>query len=87
MSRTPYLMLDEIPPCLYLMGDEDCDVSLQCRETWNGGQPLAFYQSHQSGTDPYAGREPPVVHCATLAELMWAIAHHHHDPTQDKERT
>ena len=62
-------MFDEL---LYLQGDEDCDVSVQCRECWKGGEPVIFYS--QFGRNPYDEARVPLVR--TIDELLKAMHRH-----------
>lgn len=59
-------VVDEL---LWLSGDEDCDVSVQCRGCDKGGEPVVFYTTH--GTNPYdKARVPTARTIAELADLM-----------------
>lgn len=59
------MSLDEL---LYLQGDEEADVSVQCRGCDKGGEPVIFYSQH--GPNPYGARVPLVRTIEGLAEQM-----------------
>ncbi|MFC4060240.1 hypothetical protein ACFOWE_18200 [Planomonospora corallina] len=58
-------------PRLYLVGNEDGHVELQCHDCWDGGRPLAYLDRH-GGTYPDA----KVVPVETLPALA-GFAHEH----------
>ena len=64
-----------VPVCLYLVGDEDCGVSLYCRNLDDGGRPLVYlsYPDDRSYEDV-----PEVEQVSTLADLMSSIVRHAH---------
>lgn len=63
------MSLDEL---LYLQGDEDCDVSVQCRGCDKGGEPVIFYS--QFGSSPYDEARVPLVR--TVDELFKRMYRH-----------
>lgn len=65
-----------VSDCLTLMGDEDCGVGLHCRESWDGGRPLAYYSLDERDRT-YEG-DPKVERVSTLADLMSCIVRHNH---------
>lgn len=52
----------------YLSGDENCGVSLHCRDCWDGGRPLAYYDSVTT-SPPYTDG-PLVENVTTIAGLL-----------------
>jgi hypothetical protein len=61
---------------MYLQGDEDGGVSLYCRDCWDGGRPLAYYESFPGARNiPYAD-DDAVVNVSTFEALVTA-AHDH----------
>lgn len=63
----------EIDKYFYLMGDEDGDVSLQCRVCDTGGLPAVFY-TDDTKSNPYKGTDTVIVHL--ISEMMTAGAKH-----------
>jgi hypothetical protein len=57
----------------YLLGDEDCGVSLYCRECPDGGRPLAYHST--SEPNAYQG-DPKVAKPSTIAALFGEAANH-----------
>lgn len=57
---------------MYLLGDEDCGVGLHCSTCWDGGRPLAYYESNPGTT--YPDRVVPTFH--EMDGLMAAATEH-----------
>lgn len=57
----------------YLSGDENCGVSLYCRDCWDGGRPLAYYDPH--GSSPYTG-DALVENVTTISQLLNVATRH-----------
>lgn len=53
---------------LYLAGDEDGGVGLECRDHWDGGRPFAYYARSCRLYDD----DPKVTVVETVADLMSA---------------
>jgi hypothetical protein len=62
----------ELDELLYLQGDEECDVSVQCRECDKGGEPVAFYT--RFGRNPYPEDRVPTA--GTIDELYRLMNRH-----------
>jgi hypothetical protein len=60
-----------------LSGDEDCGVGIECRDHFDGGRPLAYYDS-SSSKSPYA-EDPAVQYVSTIAGLLSAAEVHEHE--------
>jgi hypothetical protein len=61
---------------LYLQGDEDGGVSLQCPDCWDGGRPLSYYDnSPDTRYVPYAN-DDAVLNVATFEALVAAARDH-----------
>jgi hypothetical protein len=58
---------------LYLMGDEDGDVGLQCRECDRGGLPVVFYTTNKKVTG-YQDASVIVVH--SILDLVMEGTNH-----------
>lgn len=56
-----------------LVGDEDCGVSLHCRDDrcWLGGQPIAYYGGISAYTDV-----PEVAQAETIGDLLRVASGH-----------
>jgi hypothetical protein len=59
---------------LYLSGDENCGVSLYCRDCWDGGRPLAYYDSNDVNA-PYKNDE--LVENVTTISALWTVMRRH----------
>lgn len=57
----------------YLVGNEDCGVGIGCRDCWDGGRPLAYYDS--GDTRAYAD-DPAVENVSTISGMVAAAARH-----------
>lgn len=57
-----------------LMGDEDCGVALHCRDCWDGGRPLAYYDTNNA-TPPY--RDDELVENVTTISGILTVARRH----------
>jgi hypothetical protein len=66
------MLAPAIDELLYLQGDEDCDVSVQCRGCDKGGEPVIFYT--QFGRNPYDEQRVPTAR--TIAELFSLMNRH-----------
>jgi hypothetical protein len=66
--------MKEIDEVVWLAGDEDCGVSLMCRECDRGGLPIAYY-GPSGGPYPYAGNRD-VEPCRTIVALHAAAIYH-----------
>lgn len=64
-------------PRLYLCGDEDGGVALQCRDHFDGGRPLAY----MPGLGAYEDLKVPTVPtiAALIAEAAKHLSAHHRD--------
>jgi hypothetical protein len=58
-----------------LIGDEDCGVGIECRDHFDGGRPLAYYDS---GTGVYKN-DPLVQDVSTIPGLLAAAEVHEHE--------
>lgn len=58
----------------YLSGDENCGVSLYCRDCWDEGLPLAYYDSN-NGNPPY--RDDELVENVTTISGVLMVARRH----------
>lgn len=58
-------MRPEVDELLWLSGDEDGDVSVQCRDCDTGGAAVVFYSTH--GPNPYNDDGVPLAR--TIGEL------------------
>jgi hypothetical protein len=58
-----------------LIGDEDCGVGIECRDHFDGGRPLAHYDS---GTEVYK-LDPLVQDVSTIPGLIAAAEVHEHE--------
>lgn len=58
----------------YLSGDEDCGVSLYCRDCWDGGRPIAYYDSTRANP-PYWDDER-VENVTTISQLVTVAQRH-----------
>lgn len=56
-----------------LIGDEDCGVGIECRDHFDGGRPLAYYQG--GGPSP----DPLVLNVSTIPGLLTAAEVHEHE--------
>jgi hypothetical protein len=76
------MLAPEVDQFLYLQGDEDCDVSVQCRGCDKGGEPVIFYT--RFGKNPYD--EQRVSTARTIADLLSLMNRHvrevHDAPTE-----
>lgn len=68
---TDSLIAALLHPRLYLMGNEDGGVELHCRDHFDGGRPLAYYDR----TTP-ANTDPRIAYVTTIPGL-WAEAVQH----------
>jgi hypothetical protein len=57
-----------------LIGDENCGVGIECRDHFDGGRPLAYYDS--SGEQ---SPDPAVQNVATIPGLIAAAEVHEHE--------
>jgi hypothetical protein len=65
-------MRPEVDDLLWLAGDEDGDVSVQCRGCDKGGEPVVFYSTH--GSNPYDEVRVPMAR--TYSEMI-RLSHLH----------
>jgi hypothetical protein len=59
-----------------LIGDENCDVGIECRDHFDGGRPLAF--SSSDAKPPYAD-DLLVQNVSTIPGLLAAAEVHEHE--------
>lgn len=59
---------------LYLVGDEDGGVALHCRDCWDGGRPVAYYETDPAGIG-YA-HDPLVENVTTISQLVTVAQRH-----------
>jgi hypothetical protein len=62
-------LVDEL---MWLSGDEEADVSVQCRGCDKGGEPVVFYTAH--GGNPYDEARVPTAR--TIGELFQLMIRH-----------
>lgn len=58
-----------------LIGDEDCGASIECREHFDGGRPLAYCNDTIDKLSPYAS-DPAVQVVSTIPGLLAAALVH-----------
>lgn len=65
----------DLYPRFYFVGDENCGVGLGCRDCWDGGRPLAYYD--RNGGSPY--RDDALVDdVTTISGLLTVATRHEH---------
>lgn len=69
----PIIAPDALDNRFYFVGDEDCGVGLGCRDCWDGGRPLAYYD--RNGHSPY--KDDPLVEDVTTISGLLAVATRH----------
>lgn len=61
----------------YLSGDENCGVSLYCRDCWDDGRPLAYYDTSGS-KQPYTD-DVLVENVTTISRLLNVATRHNRE--------
>ena len=69
----PILDLTALDSRFYFVGDEDCGVGLGCRDCWDGGRPLAYYDC--GGASPY--KDDALVEDVTTISGFLSVATRH----------
>ena len=59
---------------LWLQGDEDGGVGMNCRRCDLGGEPIAYYEPYPNGRPPYEGTDVKPV--TTISALIFAGQYH-----------